>query len=162
MTTQLKTWGNSKAVRIPQKAVLESGITEDDELNIMVEKGNIVLSKTDSEFSFEGRMRAYAARLGEMTGYQIDPAVRTQAEAVCKEIGIPFAVAINIFLVKLIKTGGIPFDVSVGETLEQRALAGETVDATPLYPEGFFDLFGAGADLGLDDEPDEIRSQKKS
>ncbi len=156
MITQLKTWGNSKAVRIPQKAIRESGFTENDELSITVEKGSIVLSKADGEFSLERRMRAYAEQLGEMTGYQIDPAIRRQAETVCQEIGIPLAIAINIFLVKLATTRRIPFDVSADEALEQRALAGEKADASALYSDGFFDLFGSGGDLGFDEEPKEI------
>lgn len=41
--------------------------------------------------------------------------VKTQAETVCKDLGLSLSTAINIFLKKMSRERRIPFDVSVGD-----------------------------------------------
>jgi len=42
---------------------------------------------------------------------RIDDDVKRKAEQVCKDIGISMSAAVNIYLKRLGKEGGIPFDV---------------------------------------------------
>ena len=60
MTTQLKTWGNSKAVRIPAEAVRESGIEEGEDLSVYVSGRSILLAANGREEDFRERITAYA------------------------------------------------------------------------------------------------------
>ncbi len=42
------------------------------------------------------------------------------------------------------------------EELRVMAEKGSVTDYTYTYPEGFFELFGSGTDLGLDERPSEL------
>ena len=44
---------------------------------------------------------------------RISPAIKQQAEAVLKQLGVPMATAVDMFLRQVALTGGIPFDVSL-------------------------------------------------
>ena len=44
---------------------------------------------------------------------RVDPTVKQQAEAVLKQLGIPMATAVDIFLRQITMTGGLPFSVSL-------------------------------------------------
>jgi len=44
---------------------------------------------------------------------RVNPAIKQQAEDVLKQLGLPMATAIDIYLRQIILTGGIPFAVSL-------------------------------------------------
>lgn len=44
---------------------------------------------------------------------RVNPAVKQQAEDVLKQLGIPMATAVDMFLRQISLTGGIPFSVSL-------------------------------------------------
>ncbi len=44
---------------------------------------------------------------------RVNPAVKQQAEAVLKQLGIPMATAIDMYLRQIARTGGIPFSLSL-------------------------------------------------
>lgn len=45
MTTTLSKWGNSFGLRLSKKILAASGITEKDNINIIVEEGKIIITK---------------------------------------------------------------------------------------------------------------------
>ena len=156
MKTQLRAWGNSRAVRLPAKAIEKAGLTEDDELEVVAEDGEIILFKNGNRRA-ESIKRAltYKDNLDGLSDILIDSDVREEAEEVCEEIGLSLQVAIGIFLQKVRRERRIPFELVAGDEIRGRRASGEKVDCTSLYPEGFFDFFGSGIDLGFDVEPDD-------
>ncbi|NLV16133.1 MAG: type II toxin-antitoxin system RelB/DinJ family antitoxin [Syntrophomonadaceae bacterium] len=44
---------------------------------------------------------------------RVNPMVKQQAENVLKQLGVPMATAVDMFLRQITLTGGIPFDVSL-------------------------------------------------
>jgi addiction module RelB/DinJ family antitoxin len=44
---------------------------------------------------------------------RVNPAIKQQAEDVLKQLGVPLATAVDMFLHRIALTGGIPFDVSL-------------------------------------------------
>ena len=84
---------------------------------------------------------------------RVNPAVKQQAEDVLKQLGIPMATAVDMFLRQVSLTGGIPFSVSLpkiptainADTMTTRQLraalnvgyedmkAGRTEDATSTF-----------------------------
>ena len=71
MTTQVKAWGNSCAVRIPMGILKEAGIQRDDELDIQVNGTDIILSKTNkiNHKTLEERILAYGGKLDLLMDY---------------------------------------------------------------------------------------------
>ena len=59
MTTQVKAWGNSSAIRIPAEILRDAGIRRDDVLDIEIRNGDIVLTKTRRHKLLEERIAAY-------------------------------------------------------------------------------------------------------
>ena len=53
MKTQIKTWGNSQAIRIPKDMLEEAGFHDCDDLNIEVWDHKIVISKIHRRLSLE-------------------------------------------------------------------------------------------------------------
>lgn len=49
---------------------------------------------------------------------RVNPAIKRQAEDVLKQLGIPMATAVDMFLRQIALTGGIPFEVSLPKTPE--------------------------------------------
>lgn len=54
---------------------------------------------------------------------RVNPAIKEQAEGVLKQLGIPMATAIDMYLRQISLTGGIPFPVSL-----PKAPAGQNAD----------------------------------
>ena len=44
---------------------------------------------------------------------RVNPIIKQQAEDVLKQLGVPMATAVDMFLRQITLTGGIPFDVSL-------------------------------------------------
>lgn len=59
MTTQIKTWGNSQAIRIPKDLLVEAGIHENDDLDVTVKGESIVITKVHRRLSLEERIKMY-------------------------------------------------------------------------------------------------------
>jgi antitoxin MazE len=53
MRTTVKKWGNSLAIRIPKNISKDTKVTEGSNVDIMVEKGIIILSPTKNEYSLK-------------------------------------------------------------------------------------------------------------
>ena len=49
----------------------------------------------------------------QMLNVRVSPSVKQQAEDVLKQLGIPMATAIDIYLRQITLTGGIPFSLSL-------------------------------------------------
>ena len=156
MKTQLRAWGNSRAVRLPAKAIEMAGLTEEDDIEVVAEDGEIMLLKSGNRRAESvKRALAYKNELNGLSDIVIDADVRKEAEEVCDEIGLSLQVAIGIFLQKVRRERRIPFELAAGDEIRGRKASGEKVDCSSLYPEGFFDFFGSGIDLGFDVEPDD-------
>ena len=52
MKTTVQKWGNSLAIRIPKNITKDTGVSEGSNIDIMVENGNIVLSR-EKEYSLK-------------------------------------------------------------------------------------------------------------
>ena len=50
---------------------------------------------------------------------RIDPAVKLQAETVLRQLGIPMATAVDMFLRQVTMTGGLPFSISLPKAPER-------------------------------------------
>ena len=156
MKTQLRAWGNSRAVRLPAKAIQESGVSEDDELEVLVEDGDIILTKrADREVESVKRALLYKDGFCGLSDIIIESDVRKEAEEVCEEIGLSLQVAIGLFLQKVRREKRIPFELVAGDEIRGRYATEEKVDCSSLYPKEFFDFFGSGRDLGFDAEPED-------
>jgi antitoxin MazE len=53
MKATIHKWGNSLAIRIPKNITKDSRVSEGSNIDIMVEKGNIVLSPERKEYSLK-------------------------------------------------------------------------------------------------------------
>jgi len=54
---------------------------------------------------------------------RVDADVKSEADAIFAEIGIPTATAINIFLRSAVRSGGFPFDLRLNEKPNAETLA---------------------------------------
>lgn len=130
MKTQLRAWGNSRAVRLPAKAIEKAGLTEKDDLEVVAEDGEIILFKNGNRRaeSFK-RAMLYCNALNGLSDIVIESDVREEAEQVCEEMGLTLQVAIGVFLQKVRRERRIPFELSLDgntarsvehKTLEER------------------------------------------
>ena len=63
MLAQIKTWGNSQAVRLPREILKEADLNINDEVDIKVQNGIIMLSKIRRHRSLEERAAEYGGML---------------------------------------------------------------------------------------------------
>ena len=63
MLAQIKTWGNSQAVRLPREVLKEADLNINDEVDIKVQNGIIMLSKICRHRSLEERAAEYGGML---------------------------------------------------------------------------------------------------
>lgn len=59
MLTQISKWGNSQAVRIPQKIMKEAGFSPDETLEVEASYGQLVLRKWNRRLSLEERIATF-------------------------------------------------------------------------------------------------------
>ncbi|MDR0890870.1 MAG: hypothetical protein LBM05_01940 [Endomicrobium sp.] len=64
MTTQVKLWGNSSAIRLSKEILKEAKIAPDEILDIKVKDGDIVLSKKIKHKTLEERAIPYGGKIG--------------------------------------------------------------------------------------------------
>lgn len=72
---------------------------------------------------------------------RVNPTVKQQAEDVLKQLGIPMATAIDMYLRQISMTGGIPFSVSLPKA--PAAINADTMTASQLHSElmaGYHDM----------------------
>lgn len=62
---------------------------------------------------------------------RVNPAIKQQAEGVLKQLGIPMATAIDMYLRQINLTGGIPFSVSLPKV--PAAINADAMTATELH-----------------------------
>lgn len=143
-------------MRLPAKAIQMSGLSEEDELDVMVEDGEIILSK-NGDRGEESLKRALLYRDGlcGLSDIIVASDVRKEAEEVCEEIGLSLQVAIGVFLQKVRREKRIPFELTAGDEIRGRYASGEKVDCSSLYPKESFEFFGSGSELGFDVEPED-------
>ena len=63
---------------------------------------------------------------------RVNPTVKQQAEDVLKQLGIPMATAIDMYLRQITLTGGIPFSLSLPVGIKE-IQNGDTVDAASAF-----------------------------
>lgn len=67
----------------------------------------------------------------QMLNVRVSPIVKQQAEAVLKQLGIPMATAIDMYLRQITLTGGIPFSLSLPKA--PAALSADTMTDEQLH-----------------------------
>jgi antitoxin MazE len=60
MLTTLQKWGNSKAIRIPKIILEEAKIKEEDQVDIKVVSGNIVIEPVKRHRTLKERIQGYS------------------------------------------------------------------------------------------------------
>lgn len=63
MQIQLKSWGNSQGIRFSREFLASVGIRPDDTLDVKVEGGRIILSKSFQHRSLRERAAAFGGNL---------------------------------------------------------------------------------------------------
>lgn len=79
--------------------------------------------------------------------FRTDDNLKTQANAIFKELGLDLSTALNMFLRATVAKKRFPMSVDDYEI---------TINPKDTYPDYFFDLFGSGKDLGLEVPEDEL------
>ncbi len=69
MTVQIVKWGNSQGIRISRKMMELSGIGLDEEVEMLVEEGKIIIQKQKRHRTLEERASEYGGKLGPYTEY---------------------------------------------------------------------------------------------
>lgn len=64
---------------------------------------------------------------------RVNPAVKQQAETVLKQLGVPMAAAVDMFLRQIVLTGGIPFDITLPKA--PATIHTDTMTATQIHEE---------------------------
>ena len=75
--------------------------------------------------------------------FEVDKTIIEEAKKVYDALGMDLSTALNLYLRQTVIQQKFPC------SLESEI----TQDIKSTYPDGFFSLFGAGKDLGFDDEP---------
>ena len=63
MQVQLRAWGNSQGIRFSREFLASAGIKPDDVLDVKIENGNIILSKSFQHRTLRERAAAYGGSL---------------------------------------------------------------------------------------------------
>ena len=69
MLTTLQKWGNSRAIRIPKALIDEAKIKENDQVEIKVVSGNIVIEPVKKHRTLKERIQEYS---GDYKGSEWD------------------------------------------------------------------------------------------
>ncbi len=81
-----------------------------------------------------------------MVSFRTDEELKKDATKVYESLGLTLSTALNMFMRQTVIQQKFPC------SLELNVAA----DVKSTYPKGFFDLFGSGAGLGLDEEPEDL------
>ena len=69
MTAQITRWGNSQGVRLSKKVLELAGMQMNEEVDVLVENGRIMLEKIHRHQTLEERAAAYGGKLGPSEEY---------------------------------------------------------------------------------------------
>ncbi len=64
MTVQIVKWGNSQGIRISRQMMELSGIGLNEEVEMLIEEGKMIIQKKKRHATLEERAAAYGGRLG--------------------------------------------------------------------------------------------------
>ena len=64
MTAQIVKWGNSQGIRLPKIILDEAGLAPEETVELLIEKGRIVIVKQQRHQTLEERTAAYGGKLG--------------------------------------------------------------------------------------------------
>lgn len=90
-----------------------------------------------------------SGRWGEMNtmiSFRTNKELKEKATQLFDSMGMTLSTALNLFMTQAVLKNRFPCSLDVEVN----------VDTIKSYPNTFFQLFGAGANLGLDEEPEEI------
>ncbi len=59
MYTTIQKWGNSRAVRLPKLILEKAGMAENDNVELMVRDGNIIITPTQKHLTLKERAADY-------------------------------------------------------------------------------------------------------
>ncbi|MFW6262470.1 MAG: AbrB/MazE/SpoVT family DNA-binding domain-containing protein [Thermotogota bacterium] len=59
MTTKVQKWGNSNAIRIPKPIIKEAHLSENDQVEVKVESGNIIICPIKKHKTLKERIKGY-------------------------------------------------------------------------------------------------------
>lgn len=74
-----------------------------------------------------------------------DKEIKEQANRIFEDMGLNTSAAINLFLKQTVLKRRLPFDIESNVKSD---------DARNTYPEGYFNLFGSGKDLDIEEPKD--------
>ena len=77
--------------------------------------------------------------------FRTDSETKRQASEIFDSLGMSLSTALNLFMREAIVLRRYPCSLDYELVQDMRGT----------YPQGFFDLFGSGEDLGFDEEPDD-------
>lgn len=81
-----------------------------------------------------------------MVSFRTDEELKKDATKVYESLGLTLSTALNMFMRQTVIQQQFPCSLELNVA----------TDAKSTYPKGFFDLFGSGAGLGLDEEPEDL------
>lgn len=73
MQTQIKSWGNSQAIRLTREVLEAAGMTLNDQVEVQASDGKIIISKPSRHITLRERAAAYGGELiisDEMDWYE--------------------------------------------------------------------------------------------
>lgn len=70
MVTRLSKWGNSQGIRIPRELLKEVDFRPDEDLNLSVGNGRIIIEKKHRHKTLRERAEGYGGKLG--LGEEVD------------------------------------------------------------------------------------------
>lgn len=85
-----------------------------------------------------------------MVTFRTDEDIKEGATRVYESLGMNLTTALNMFLRQTVIQQKYPCSLELDVTK----------DAKSSYAPGFFELFGAGANLGFDEEPEDLPSEE--
>jgi len=59
MNTKIQRWGNSQAIRIPKSILTIANMHENDEVDIKVQSGNIIITPAKKHKTLKDRLKGY-------------------------------------------------------------------------------------------------------
>lgn len=83
--------------------------------------------------------------------FRTDEKLKEQASELFDSLGMSLTTALNMFMKQAVLKQKYPCSLEIGLMKESSAT----------YPVDFFELFGSGNNLGLDDEPDDLPFDKE-
>ena len=81
-----------------------------------------------------------------MVSFRTDEELKKDATKVYESLGLTLSTALNMFMRQTVIQQKFPCSLELNVA----------TDAKSTYPKGFFDLFGSGAGLGLDEVPEDL------